>query len=279
MLTSAFPFIETNGQIVYFFPKLYSEPLKPQDNIDRYKLAKKFNNVRYVDDKLFQEILDNGYNNQALWDKLLGGDLYLSLDNKVLSKNEILSFPLKLNAVPRNAIDRIKSGTIEGKLYHTTEVFFKKGSGAFLLAKISEEWFKKIIAVFRYYSDKGLGGDTSVGKGNYLLEVKEGFPFQEVVNGNQWITLSLYSPKEDEWQYYRNNSKNVWYSVIKRKGKIESGFSPSTNIWKKSVLMFEEGSTFPVIEGKTIYGALPEVKSMSNMNILQYGFGFSVKMR
>lgn len=281
LLSSSFPFIEKDKKIIHFLPKPHSKPLKPQFEIEKYKSAQKFNKVKYVDSQLFQEIINNGYQNQDLWNKFQQGELFLSEDEKILSKmGKIPSLPTKAKTIPGNAIDRLKGGTMEGKLYHTTEWFFEEESGAFLLAKISEEWCQKVLTIFRYYGDKGLGGDSSVGKGNYTLQIEEGFPIQEANDGKRWLTLSLYYPEEDEWRYYQSNSEKAWYSVVKRKGKIESNFSPTVDIWKKSILMAEEGSSFPVIAGKPFYGTMPIVKEKSDsIKIFQYGIAFSVKIR
>lgn len=280
LISSAFPFIVKNSFVKHFFPKPYLIPLPTQSTKDSYKIAKKFNKAIYVDELLFQEIIDNGYNNQDLFEKLVKGELSLSQDNKILSKEKDLTIPIKSETIPGNAVDRLQGGTIEGKLYHTNELFFNKDSGLFIMLKVSDELVNKIIAIFRYYGEKGLGGDSSVGKGTYTLEIKEGFPITENTNGKRWINLSLYYPTNEEWQYYQANQDDVWYSITKRKGKVESSYSPTLDIWKKSVLMIEEGSTFPVINGKTTYGTLPVVKEISdNYNVLQYGLAFTFRMR
>jgi CRISPR-associated protein Csm4 len=279
LLSSSFPFSKIEQQITHFFPKPHQKPLPPINDIKLYKLSKKFNKVKYIDDQLFQDIINNGYDDQQLWERLLKNELYLSEDNKILSKRKLKSFPIKIAVVPGNAIDRLSNGTIEGKLYHTSECFIEYESGIFVLLKVTDEWLKKILAVFRYYADKGLGGDTSVGKGSYKLAVKENFPFQENPDGKRWLTLSLYFPEPTEWQLIQQKLDETWYSLTLRKGKIESNYSPTTNVWKKSLLMLEEGSVFPVIDNKTYYGMLPVVKEIENQyKVYQYGLAFSVKM-
>ncbi|MEO0073915.1 MAG: hypothetical protein ABIK43_04565, partial [candidate division WOR-3 bacterium] len=156
---------------------------------------------------------------------------------------------------------------------------FGDKTGAFALVHLAEEWERQVLAVFRYYADKGIGGDSSVGKGSYELAIQQGFPFKESASGTRWTTLSLYYPRPDEWSYYQASPEQVWYSLVKRKGRLESSFSPAADVWKKSVLMLEEGSCFPVLEGRNVYGELPEVKVLPDgVRVLQYGLGFPIRM-
>lgn len=279
LISSAFPFIAKENNITHLFPKVCSPPLKPAEEKSHYKLQKKFAKTQYVDSDLFQEIINYGYKEWDLWDKLLKKEYLLSDDEKILSKKKITALPMKVDTIPGNAVDRIRAGTIEGKLYHTNEVFFESDCGAFILLRCQEEWLSKVLAVFRFYGDKGIGGDFSVGKGHYQLEVRENFPFKEPVSGKHWISLSLYFPTSEEWKFFQKNSEDCWYKIIRRKGKMESSFSESTNIWKQSVIMIEEGSVFPILENQKIYGMLPVVKEKSdNTKIYHYGLAFTVKM-
>ncbi len=280
VVSSAFPYLVSDGQTTHLFPKPKSCPATPPADERHFGLAKRFRKVRYLDDALFQKVIENGLTNQDLWDSLVRNETTLSDDQQVLSHVRSKGPGLKLEVVPGNAIDRLAGGTLEGMLYHSTEWFFGPDTGAFFLARLAEEWEKEALAVFRYYGDKGLGGDSSVGKGNYKLDVNDGLPYREPSDGKRWVTLSLYYPKPAEWDFCRNNPEQSWYSVIRRKGRVESAFSPTTNSWKKSVLMLEEGSSFPVIDGIGEYGMLPEVGARPDgAKVLQNGLAFPVKMR
>lgn len=280
LLSSSFPFFNENNNLIHLFPKICSQPIELPSTVKDYKIAKRFIKSEYIDGAIFQEIIDNGYGEQYLWDNFLQGSYLMSSDGKIISKKKIEFLPFKSQIIPGNAIDRINAGTIKGKLYHTRELFFSSNGGVFILLRCADNWVNKILAIFRFFGDKGIGGDFSVGKGCYTLEVKEKFPFNEPKEGTHWVTLSLYYPTNEEWQYYRKKSYDCWYKIAARKGKIESSFSQSTDIWKKTVIMVEEGSTFPVIRNQKIYGSLPVVKEMANgVKILQYGLGFVIRIR
>ncbi|MEO0082540.1 MAG: type III-A CRISPR-associated RAMP protein Csm4 [candidate division WOR-3 bacterium] len=280
LTSSAFPCLTVGGQTTHLFPKPKSCPAELQFDENHHDLAKSFRKVRYLDGDLFQYFIQEGLTDQNLWEWLLQDKVQLSEDRQILSKGGVKTLSARSEVVPGNAIDRLSGAALEGMLYHSTEWFFGPDTDAFILVRLAEEWEKKILAVFRYYGDKGLGGDSSVGKGGYRLEVSNGLPFCEPVGGRRWVTLSLYYPRPDEWTFFRQNLDQAWYSVTKRKGKVESGFSPTSNIWKKSVLMLEEGSSFPEMDGCRNYGTLVEVGTRPDGgSILQHGLAFAVRMR
>lgn len=281
IISSTFPFINLNGnQIIHLFPKPKLVVMDPQKTESLYKKSKDFNKAQYVDHMLFQEIIDNRLTDETLFRKLINNELIQSKDLKILSRTSIDHFPVKFIDIPKNAVDRINGGTIEGKLYHVREGKVDSKNGVFMLCKVADEWINKILTIFQFYSDKGLGGDSSVGKGCYVLDVKRGFPIKEASEGKRWVSLSLFYPGNEEWYYFKNNIDEAWYSITKRKGKIESSFYTEKDVWEKSLLMFEEGSVFPIIIGKKFYGKLIEVKELENgKSIFRYGIAFPIRMR
>jgi len=62
---------------------------------------------------------------------------------------------------------------------------------------------------------------------------------------------------------------------MRKKGKIEASYFPYTNIWKNSILVVKEGSSFPAMGNNKYYGENPIVKE--KFNIQQYGFAYDVK--
>jgi CRISPR-associated protein Csm4 len=280
LLSSAFPCAWHADGVTYLLPKPRTCPSQTDGDEQQHERAKEFRKARYVDDSLFQRIVGQGLTDQELWEQFRTKALQLSPDG-VLSGGSNTLPDFREDVIPGNAVDRLSGGTIEGKLFHTTEWFFGPDSGAFILVRVADaDWEKKLRAVFGYYGDKGLGGDSSVGKGGYALEGSDGLPFREPTEGRRWLTLSLYYPQPDEWTFYQRNPDHVWYSLSRRKGKIESAFSVTTNIWKKSVLMLEEGSCFPAFDQRQYYGDLARVGQLPDgSSVRQCGFAFAVRMR
>lgn len=278
IISSTFPCLNSSNDVIHFFPKPITKPRNIPTTVDDSQNTKKLKDVAFVCELLFQKFISFGHNYLDEYDN--GEKLNFSNNEKFVSTKFVFFPKITLESIPGNTINRLTGGTLEGKLYNTTELFLSKHTEAYLLAKIGENWIDKIIAILRFFGDKGLGGDSSVGKGNYLLKVKEGFPIEELTTGNSWINLSLYYPKSSEWSYFQKNHEHAWYSIIKRRGKMEVSFQQTSSPWKKSLLMIEEGSTFPLIPNVSFYGENPVVKDRVNeFKVIQYGMSFSMKVK
>ncbi len=81
-----------------------------------------------------------------------------------------------------------------------TELFHQKLFAvpfAWLALRGDEEWLKKAKAALKLVGERGLGGGITYGTGAFEIEDME-LPFQEVADGNAWVSLSLYYPKDEE---------------------------------------------------------------------------------
>jgi len=278
-LSSCFPYIESDEIKTHYFPppKLYNDnPLKAEsfDDCVREMTTRKDikKNLTYVSQELFEQILRG--------EKLP--------DDETLIKLEKPPTPASL-PVTRNTIDRIKGGTLErdgrGQLFHVDEHHLADKTGLFFLVKGD---IKPLLrGALNYLEHTGFGGDRTVGKGWFKIHYDEDFTLNEPANADACTTLSLYHPNDtaNEVEYFENNGDKVLnYTLELRGGRL--GFFNYKQVRKDAILMFKEGSVFPIKKGATQYGKNPIVLSPDPKNnpglhheVSHYGIGFMVKMK
>ncbi len=163
-----------------------------------------------------------------------------------------------------------------------TELFHQKLFAvpfAWLALRGDEEWLKKAKAALKLIGERGLGGGITYGTGAFEIEDME-LPFQEVADGNAWVSLSLYYPKDEEWQAIRKSPLSA-YKVEYRKGRVDASRVPGrTNIFKRPVLYMAEGSVLPWLENPAP-GRNPEVtpcgENKPGFEVFAQGVAFAVR--
>lgn len=264
-ISSVFPYKSST----YFFPRPMVKLVKEEE--DDTKIGKKLKKVKYVSRNLLESILKgeflefddrHTFQNYKFW---FGRDSNeLNQDTKVLTERE----------VPRVTIDRATSSS---EIFYFSEVIFEKDSGLFFLARFkNKELRSKFETVLRLLGDEGIGGDKRVGKGSFSVQIDEEFNLSIPQNADGFITLSLYYPKEDEF----NNGvlKNASYNLLSRKGWLH--VRGAMSLKRREVKMYSEGSIFNAI-GLSNYGTNPCVLEKDETlglhhNIYRYGMAFNL---
>ncbi|MFQ6071258.1 MAG: type III-A CRISPR-associated RAMP protein Csm4 [Methanosarcinales archaeon] len=282
LVSSAFPFVEYNNKKVHFFPKPITKlpEIKELDRSesdyeyrDKLKKSKDFNKVKYVSEDLFNKLISGEIKDIELIENLKSKYEVKSglLFNKI---NKKLDFKIITLDSARNKINRF-IGTSE-EIFYSTGTYFKN-AGLFFIINYFENYYKKIIeSALRFLEDKGIGGDTSVGRGQFECKIEDNNTnlIKEPEEPNAILTLSLYHPSEEEIEKY--SDKEIWYKLLTRKGRSFNG------CWKKSIKLFVEGSTFPDIELDK-YGSIENVleQKVSGLDhdILEYGIAFPIKIK
>ena len=197
---------------------------------------------------------------------------------EILSKEEEKRFVGSYQK-PGNAINRLSSAT-EGNLFFRTVYRHTPKTGLYFLLKAKDkETERMVIGAVRFLQQRGLGGSTSTGLGQFELEEEGAVEFdkiEEVKNPGSFVTLSLYCPTAEEWSFYKRKKEMVSYEIVKRSGVIEASFIKLRNPWKATVYMFKEGSLFPTIEGRKVYGWNPVVLQEEGIQVQHYGHSFSL---
>jgi len=207
------------------------------------------------DQSLSKKIKKTGFVSEEIFESLLRGEtINISEDNfhtgGFLSFGKLQNEVFTIQEIPRC---RIKRTSGETEIFYSQRVRFAEDAGLFFLVRFPNPDFKSTVfdPALNYLSDTGIGGDRSVGNGQFEFSCEE-FDLQEIDENAKYFTnLSLYCPTKDEiGKGILNNAK---YSMIKRQNWIYSeGPQP---IRSKSVRMFIEGSVFgsvPEVRGKIV---------------------------
>lgn len=302
LISSSFPYMESEKGKMHFLPKPILKPIwrgiKTKESLDKLKAIKK---VAYLQENLFNDWINGKLTDSELFENIelkedkvtykLDGEEYLQKNGILIENGYAASIfignekghatkILKGADIQRNVINRLSNTTTEGGLFYTHETFIGKKSGLYFLIEIKDRGYENLLnASLRFIEDRGISGDVSVGKGQFDIELlTEAEIIHEPKNPDSFTNLSLYYPCDDEIQFFKQHEEKTWYNLIGRKGKIESAFVSTKDIWKESIQMFEEGSTFPLIADRELYGKNPIVKEKP-FKIQHYGFALPVKMR
>jgi CRISPR-associated protein Csm4 len=248
LVSSAFPFLDIDGEKIKFFPKPLMEP-------ERHELetAKKLRKVRYVEETIFKKWVQKG-------EGVISTNMskYQLNDRMLFLKDHDVDFKFDASTVPRNTINRVTNAS--ENIFYSSGVSMK-GLGLFFLVRFMEDNYKEILeGSMRYLEDRGFGGDISIGKGQFTHEVSD--EDITLAMGKNFVTLSRYIPTSEEIQAMGDE---MWYELGSKRGRGSDG------ILRKKVKFFQEGSTFRTLE-REIYGQVAE----SAAEAVEYGLAYPV---
>ncbi len=265
ILSSAFPFVGDSKDKHLFFPKPIVEPFEGTitDYLDQ---AKRFKKARYVHQRVYNAWI-NGTRSEL--DIIKDFDKKYHVSGVLLSHKEEmdLDFRLIVADTPHNVLNRLSNKS--ENFYYSTGAYYRN-AGLFFLIKFLDGYYRsKIVAALRFIEDRGFGGDISSGRGQFELNfVESNELIKEPEEADAFTTLSLYSPGNEFNSFDKNR---VWYELTKIQGRSSDGKM------KKSVFMFKEGSTFPLLNLE-FYGGVKEVRPAPK-RVVDYGLAFPVKMK
>ncbi len=273
LLSSSFPLVVKDNKKIFFlpFPNIYhfkweKERKQNQNNqlsLGEYRKNKRFKKIIYISSENFfsistgkKSLKDFFYSNE--WEDF-----------------DASSLGIKQVNVFHNSINRMSNAVTKGLLYDTNEYFFK--DGFYFLIKGDDTL---INSALNFLSDFGIGGNNSIGKGQFSWSIVDA-SFIEVDNeGDYYVTLSSYMPNDDEISIYKN-SENIYYTIEQVRGTLGTHFTGNQRVWKKKVITFLPGSSFPVIN-KNNLGCMVEVKDRTeglSHPIYFVGYSLGVKIK
>ena len=263
-LSSTFPFRDnTSAGRTHFYPRPMLVPAEFEipKGVDEAEQQKNFRKVKWVTEETLGKFTSGAWNE---------ADYYASGTWNAEGPKE-MTFE-----VQHNTIDRLSGGTTpSGNLYSLTEYAISNGGLFFLLDGDTDV----VESAFGFLEHFGIGGDSSLGKGRFEIEVTDADLPATPEGADRFMTLSLYAPRESEMDTVR--SDGAWYNLTVRKGKVGGPFLRVTDFWKKSLTMLAEGSTFPLIEQKN-FGHNPIVKGIADgllFDVQHYGYAFQIPMK
>lgn len=285
VISSLFPFFEDAGGKLLFLPRpLRSSEfdLTPRD-LAEYQTVKKLKRAGLISLSLFDAIANGRLNERDLLDEALkgeNGDYRLSAGAAALMTRDeyervrVLPSLFATAEIGRNSLNRLTGSTSGdgGHLFYqpvTSSRAWEKGgaeSGFYCAIRLggeqSDETEATIKAAFRFLGDKGLGGDSSIGRGHCEVEFDGAKDISGPAGGPHLFTISLLHPSEADRAHFTRCQSDIYAKLERRKGFIESGYvSGVQRVWKPTLIMLAEGATFPRDGDRPIYGALYEDKN------------------
>ena len=230
-LSSLYPYYKKEEGYLYFFP-IPLDTVGPA--VSDTALRKKIKKTQFVDAANFRRIQAAGELNVNT-DAIKGSFITLDeeFDQRFLSRQV---FPRA--RVPRSGI------TKDTEIYYIERLFFKKGSGLYVLALVEEEsQICHLQAMLEFLGEEGIGTDRHVGHGLFTVErvAEMGWAPELELQANYRTNLSLFLP-EDRTQLQSFLDKAARYKMIKRGGWITT--ASYLTYRKNSVHMFQEGGLF-----------------------------------
>lgn len=265
LISSAFPFTRNGSEINHFFPKpLVKTPEGANIDLNARKEIKK---VQYIHETTFNKWIQGEFDEEYLGKNI---DDYSIKNGLLFPKNLKLDFSIKSLDTARNSLNRL---TYFSDFFFTSGYYYKNAGLFFIIRFLEKEFEIKyrdlLLGSFKFVRDRGFGGDLSVGKGHFeIINISEGEIIQEPVNGNRFVSLSKYLPKQEEIKAFQNDKENLFYDFLTKRGRSSSGEI------RKKVRFFLEGSTFPDL-GKEVYGK----SIIVDKDAIEFGYSFNVRMR
>lgn len=115
---------------------------------------------------------------------------------------------------PRVTLDRQSQAAVP---FHFAGVYYPKHTKLWFMVEVDEGHYSKFKAILRLLGDEGIGGDRTVGYGQFLIEHIEESTLDNAKASNQWLNLGLYAPNETainetKWDesYFNWASRGGW---------------------------------------------------------------------
>ena len=251
-MSSTFLYRQVSERTIFYLPRPLKLPINyPQDNdLDYYKTYKGINYLPLeVWQRWYQEDGFSENDRQELIDKTNKKD-----NSKFKKLKDAGTFDYKdafyVNRLPKIAIDRVTSST---NFYHTSFIQYRheteNQSGLYFLLKIEcndEDLIKRLKAALIILGEQGIGGERTSGAGQFEAEWLD-LPdiWQSVINlpnaKQHHCLLSMFWDNDPSiLEELIINNPTSSYEIQER-----GGWFSQSNIRRKMVRMFAEGSVFP----------------------------------
>lgn len=270
-LTSLFPYA---GKVL-FFPR---PMLRIEGKLVEEK-AKLIKDIRFVSQGIFQAMLRREALDAHLEEGNLihGGAVWLTAEEyQALPEAEKGEQPAiwRRHLAPRVTVDRLSAAS---QVYQAGRVTFASECGLWFLLEAADPEVKLVVgAALDYLSEAGLGGERSVGHGQFKVESCQRFSPPWPQQGSAFVILSLYHPTRAELEAGVLGQPAA-YELIQRRGWVSSPERSGQR--RKSLFCLAEGSVMRSL-GKASYGDLADVtpELPGSHPVFRYGFAFPVPL-
>jgi CRISPR-associated protein Csm4 len=244
-LSSAFPFWADQ----LFLPKPFF--LRPENEATlRYADLKKWKDVHYLSASLWKTSMENiplifnpatAYSNRGCYSGLVFPD---EPGFRLWQDGEL----------PRVVLDRVSNAS---QIFHFAQIEFRENAGLWFMVDFDDDAripdFESLLTLL---GESGLGGDRTVGKGQFIFEPTAVPLLPEVENHTACCTLSLFLPSLADLEsidFHRS-----WYRF-----QLRQGWVSDHSLRRRTLRMFNEGSVFRVNTPHRIEGQLVKALDQS----------------
>ncbi|HRU66852.1 MAG TPA: type III-A CRISPR-associated RAMP protein Csm4 [Spirochaetota bacterium] len=262
LISSAFPYTGSSDGRIHYLPKPLSIDTNKNvtcNSVEEYRELKRYKKQNLITDNEFNYIAKGKFSDKENLKKIQSKEPYQSVD------------------VMHNGINRLTGTVTESILFEHREYVFAKDSGCYFLVKGDSDL---LHGALNFLSDFGIGGNNSIGKGQFRWSIADAKFLKENPEGDSFVTLSRYLPAEDEIESICKSDK-AFYLLEHIRGTLGTHWTGNSRIWKKSVTVFSPGSVFPNGK-KSIYGAVAQVKDLSEgipHPVYYTGYAFNIKIK
>lgn len=213
ILSSAFPYQADT----YLLPKPLNLRLKEGLAYEEEKVFKK---IKFIAENALQNL-----------------DIAFGVDKNWFDMQGTLGKLFEIREVPRVTLDRV---TQESTLFYFAEVHFQENTGLYFIAQFkTEQIAKQFEASLRLLGDEGIGGDRSVGKGQFRVSKVEDYTLNQK-SSERYLCLSLFNPTKSDLASI--DLQKSAYDLTQRNGWVS--LSAAASLRRKTVRAFTEGSVF-----------------------------------
>ncbi|MCB0644289.1 MAG: type III-A CRISPR-associated RAMP protein Csm4 [Phaeodactylibacter sp.] len=241
-ISSAFPFLEKDGQNWYFLPRPKRALNLTVPGIPGKLEAKLLKKIEYVEYRLLAKLLAAGEAKLPIQYTNLSKDKNLLCDDLDLSEEKVFDSAAQQHVHVSRDLNKDNSPYVIDKLH------FQENAGLYFLLQDRGDNLDRIKNALEVLRDSGSGTDKNTGGGFFTYEWEDnGFKWPEQTAAKHQLNLSLYCPLQDEVK----DLSDAAYQLTRRGGYITH---PENNAHltarKRSVYMFSEGSVFPYLDDR-----------------------------
>lgn len=295
-ISSAFPFSETVDkpkEVNRYYPlplHIAAQEDAVYENVQDYQKRKSSKKVKFLTEEDFKRCLRG---------ELKKSDLLSTSSAEV--KPQVESALTTHNTIDRINLSTLRkkadNGRLSGQLFHNEELFVDIGkkqekneedegeekeekktrNGLFFLVRGGTD---KVEAALRFFRHRGIGANSSAGKGTFDFRVEDFPEFPTPPNADALLNLSLWHPTKEEANLYEEQSSKNAYLLERRGGKVGQYLIKKD---KKKVLCFKEGSVIVTDKAKNSKNTLGRVVTEKfpdiDHDIYRNYFGFMLKIK
>ena len=262
LISSCFPCLEIENDIIYFIPK------PDLLNLEK-EYSKKYKKIEFISISCLKTIADNIKQNDKgncflEFDFFNNPEFIVISDTFLINKNEV-KLPkrfltsaslVKTLTTPKN---KARFETQEDTIYYEANVqlsplyneqgkIIAKTHFYFLLnERLDDENRKKLFTIINILADEGLGGERSAGKGLFEDVILKEFNHLDNLGKKFYFTLSLINPASNE-----EFNSFLTYDIIKRGGG-SIGIEGNASNERMQIRMIKEGAVLSApVKGQVV---------------------------